>query len=126
MYLVSVSGCFSMAGFKKVIEEKITYKKSYYCISICISNMENMSNYCLEDEINQVHTAIGNYLRAYGGRHNVYHIHSSEYIIMVDRESEANNLFVSFRKKLPKTLRINDKNISMYYKFYIAGNSEAE
>lgn len=126
MYLVSVSGCFSMAGFKKVIEEKVTYKKSYYCISICISNMENMSNYCLEDEINQVHAAIVNYLRAYGGRHNVYHIHSSEYIIMVDRESEANNLFVSFRKNLPKTLRINDKNISMYYKFYIAGNSEAE
>lgn len=27
MYLVSVSGCFSMAGFKKVIEEKVTYKK---------------------------------------------------------------------------------------------------
>ena len=29
MYIVSASGCFSMAGFKKVIEEKIKYNKSF-------------------------------------------------------------------------------------------------
>lgn len=126
MYLVSASGCFSIAGFKNVIEEKIKYKKSFYCISVCISNMSNMSNYCLEEEINQVHAKIGEYLRKCGGRHNVYHIHSSEYIIMVKRESEANDLFIRFRSELPKTIRINDKNISMYYKFYIAGNSNAK
>ena len=28
MYIVSASGCFSMAGFKKVIEEKIKYNKN--------------------------------------------------------------------------------------------------
>lgn len=125
MYIVSASGCFSMAGFKDVIEEKIKYKKSFYCISVCVSSMENMSNYCLEDEIKQVHAMVGDYLRKYGGRHNVYHIHSSEYIIMVKKESDANDLFIRLRRELPKTIRINDKNISMYYKFYIAGNSDA-
>lgn len=125
MYIVSASGCFSIAGFKDVIEEKIKYKKSFYCVSVCISNMQNMSNYCLEDEINQVHETIGDYLRKYGGRHNIYHIHSSEYIIMVKKESDANALFITLRRELPKTIRINDKNISMYYKFYIAGNSDA-
>lgn len=125
MYLVSASGCFSMAGFKNVVEEKIKYKKSFYCISVCISNMENMSNYCLEDEINQVHATVGEYLREFGGRHNVYHIHRSEYIIIVKKESEANDLFIKLRKELPKTIRLNDKSVSMYYKFYIAGNADA-
>lgn len=125
MYLVSASGCFSMAGFKNVVEEKIKYKKSFYCISVCISNMENMSNYCLEDEINQVHATVGEYLREFGGRHNVYHIHRSEYIIIVKKESEANDLFIKLRKELPKTIRLNDKGVSMYYKFYIAGNADA-
>lgn len=121
-YIVSASGCFSMVGFKNVIEEKINYKKSFYCISVCISSMENMSNYCLEEEIKQVHAKVGEYLRDCGGRHNVYHIHRSEYMIMVKNESEANDLFIALRKRLPKTIRMNDKNISMYYKFYIVGN----
>ena len=33
MYIVSASGCFSMAGFKKVIEEKIKYHRSW--IGLC-------------------------------------------------------------------------------------------
>lgn len=126
MYIVSASGCFSMAGFKKVIEEKIKYNKSFYCISVCASSMQNMSNYCLEDEINQVHAILGELLRKFGGRHNVYHIHSYEYVIVVKNKKDVKRIYDELKYELPGTIRINDKNISMYYKFYIVGNVDSQ
>lgn len=126
MYIVSASGCFSMAGFKKVIEENIKYNEGFYCVSVCASSMQNMSNYCLEEEINQVHAIMGELLRKFGGRHNVYHIHSYEYVIVVKSEKDVKRIYDELKFELPGTIRINDKNISMYYKFYIAGNVDSQ
>lgn len=63
--------------------------------------MQNMSNYCLEDEINQVHAILGELLRKFGGRHNVYHIHSYEYVIVVKTKKMSKEFMMNSSMNFP-------------------------
>lgn len=125
-YLVHSSGCFSRVGFKKVVKEKNLYHKKFYCLAICICNIESISDYCLEDEINIMHERLGSILRNVGGRHNVYHIHSSEYMIMADSEKELEKIYRELRDELPGMMRINDKNISLFYRYFVTSGKDAD
>ena len=41
-------------------------------------------------------------------------------------EERANRVFFKLRKSLPELIRINDKNISLYYRFFIVGDYDAD
>ena len=75
-YLVYTSGCFSNIGFKQVVQEKMLYRKNFYCTSVCISNIQSLSDYCLESEIEEIYHQLGIMLRRIVGRHNVYQVQS--------------------------------------------------
>ena len=123
-YMVHSSGCFSLAGFDKVVKERMIYHKNFCCLAICLCNIESISDYCIEDEVNMIQERIGEILRKIGGRHNVYHIHSDEYMIMTDSKN-VEEVYREVREKLPGMIRINDKNVSLFYRYFVADGEDA-
>ncbi len=125
-YIVHSSKCFSRAGFNKVVNEKILYHRDFYCLAICLCNIESITDYCLEDEISIMHERLGKIMCDAGGKHHVYQPHSSEYIIMTDTEKKVEEIYRKLRKSLPGMIRINDKNISLFYRYFVISGKDAD
>ena len=68
---------------------------------------------------------LGEILREIGGRHNVYHIHYAEYMIMTDSKN-VEEVYREVREKLPGMIRINDKNVSLFYRYFVADGKDAD
>lgn len=120
------SGCFSRAGFNNVLREKALYKENFQCLGICINNIESITNFCTEDEIMQIHRILGDILKKICGRHNVYHAHSFEYLIICKNEQAAEELHEELIGGIPLYIRLNNKNISILCDFYTLQFAEAE
>lgn len=119
------TGGFSRAGFRKVVRERCLYQEDFVCISINIQNYQNIINICDEEGIYEVMGQIGSMLRKLGGRHNQFHIHSSEFIVMQKNQEEAVKLFQAVLDRLPATMRINNRTIVINYGFYLLSMEEA-
>lgn len=117
--------CFDGDGFNKVLLERTHYKDDFSCLGICISNIESITNYCTEEEIAGLHRRMGKLLRKNCNRHNVYHVHSFEYIVMFRDAEEAEKKYELLKKVIPSYLRINGKNISILCGFYTVDFADA-
>ncbi len=124
-YSDRISGGFSRAGFRKVIQEKFKYRQRFSCLFITIQNYQNILSICEEDELTDVMGEIGGLLREYGGRHNQFHIHGADFAVLQKREEESIALYEIISKALPSTLRINNKSIPISYGFYMLTLEEA-
>lgn len=119
------SGCFSRAGFNKILSEKAHYRENFVCLGICINNIESITNYCTENEIMQLHRRLGEELRNHCGRHNVYNIHSFEYMIVMKSTEAVEKKHRELVEGIPLYIRINDKNISILCDFYTVEFADA-
>ena len=119
------SSCFDRDGFQNVLMERAYYKENFACLGICINNIESITNYCTEAEIAKLHQLLGKLLREQCGRHNVYHIHSFEYMIMLRGNENAEKRHKQIEKELPSYFRINNKNVSIICGFYTVEFADA-
>lgn len=124
-YVSFSSHCFDRDGFRKVLRERAQYKEDFTCLGICINNIESITNFCTEAEIAQLHHRMGEILREYCGRHNVYHIHSFEYMIMIRNSDHVEKKHQMLENVIPAYFRINNKNVSILCGFYTVKFSEA-
>lgn len=124
-YVSFSSHCFDRDGFRKVVRERAQYKEDFTCLGICINNIESITNFCTEAEIAQLHCKMGEILRGYCGRHNVYHIHSFEYMIMIRSSENVEKKHQMLETGIPAYFRINNKNVSILCGFYTVKFSEA-
>lgn len=119
------SGCFSRAGFNTIVREKAHYRENFACLGICINNIESITNYCTEKEITQLHRILGEVFRYYCGRHNVYNIHSFEYMVMMKNADTVERKHRELVDGIPAYIRINNKNISILCDFYTVEFADA-
>lgn len=119
------SFCFDRDGFHEVLMEHACYKEDFVCLGICIHNIESITNFCTETEIAQLHKRIGRILRNVCGRHNVYHIHSFEYMVLLGGRENAEKKHQILEQKIPSYFRINNKNISLLCGFYMVRFADA-
>lgn len=112
------SSCFDRNGFQYVLLERAYYKENFACLGICINNIESITNYCNEEEIARLHRLFGKLLREQCGRHNVYHIHTFEYMIMLNGNESAEKKHKQLESVIPSYFRINGKNVSLICGFY--------
>ena len=124
-YSDRISGGFSRAGFRKVIQEKFKYRQRFSCLFITIQNYLNILSICEEEELEGVMGEIGDILRQYGGRHNQFHIHGSDFAVLQRKEEDSIALYEAVSQRLPGTLRINNKSIPISYGFYMLTLEEA-
>lgn len=124
-YSDRISGGFSRAGFRKVIQEKFKYRQRFSCLFITIQNFQNILSICEEDELTGVMGEIGEILRKYGGRQNQFHIHGSDFAVLQQKENESVQLYEMVSQILPGTVRINNKSIPISYGFYMLTLEEA-
>lgn len=120
------SGCFSRQGFREYIKECAHYRIDFRCVSVCVNNIESITNFCSEEEIKEFHKRLGQLLMRLCGRRNVYHTHSFEYQILVKSKKDAVALHRNLCGWLPFYFRINDKNITLSCSFYTVAFSEAK
>lgn len=120
-----MSGGFSRSGFRRVVREKYRYRQRFGGLFISIQNYRNLSGVCDEEEIYEIMGRIGSILRLYGGRHNQFHIHGSDFVVLKKTEEELMELYQYVSKELPETIRLNDRNISINYGYYILTMEEA-
>lgn len=124
-YSDRISGGFSRAGFRKVIQEKFKYRQRFSCLFITIQNFQNILSICEEDELTGVMGEIGEILRKHGGRQNQFHIHGSDFAVLQQKENESVQLYEMVSQILPGTVRINNKSIPISYGFYMLTLEEA-
>ena len=105
--------------------ERAYYKEDFVCLGICINNIESITNFCTEAEIVQIHKRMGKILRSICGRHNVYHIHSFEYMILLRGKDNAEKKHQILEKKIPSYFRIHNKNIALLCGFYTVRFADA-
>lgn len=120
-----ISGGFSRAGFRKVVRERCLYQQDFSCLSINIRNYSNIKNICDEEGIDHVMGAIGSILREQGGRHNQFHIHGAEFIVMQKNSRDTVRLFQTLQEELPATMRIQNRTVVLNYGFYMLTFEEA-
>lgn len=119
------SFCFDRDGFHEILLEHAHYKEDFVCLGICINNIESITNFCTETEIVQVHQRLGKILRSVCGRHNVYHIHSFEYMVLLSHKDNVEKRHRILEEKIPPYFRINNKNISLICGFYTVRFADA-
>ena len=124
-YSDRISGGFSRAGFRKVIQEKFKYRQRFSCLFITIQNYQNIMGICEEDELADVMGEIGAILRRYGGRQNQFHIHGADFAVLQKREEESVQLYKAVAQILPSKVRIHNKSIPISYGFYMLTLDEA-
>lgn len=124
-YSDRISGGFSRAGFRKVIQEKFKYRQRFSCLFITIQNYQNILSVCEEDELSGVMGEIGGMLRKYGGGHNQFHIHGADFAVLQRQEEDSVALYEAVSRRLPGTVRINNKSIPISYGFYMLTLEEA-
>lgn len=117
-YMSLTSRCFNRSGFQKVLEEKAKYNEDFSCLGICINNIESITNFCDETEIRGLLQRLGMILKNSCGRHNVYQIHSFEYMVLVQGTLEAEHMHAYLKEHIPAYLRIHDKNVALVCGFY--------
>ena len=117
-YLSLTSQCFNRSGFQKVLTEKAKYNEDFSCLGICINNIESITNSCDETEIRGLLQRLGWILKSTCGRHNVYQIHSFEYMVLVQNVLEAERMHTQLMEKIPSYFRIHDKNVALVCGFY--------
>ncbi len=125
-YSDRISGGFSRAGFRRVVQEQCLYQQDFACLSIDIQNYQNIANICDEEGIAQVMGQIGSVLRKLGGRHNQFHIHSSEFLVMQKSVEEGIRVYEDALRALPQTMRIDNRTIVINYAFYLLTMEEAQ
>lgn len=125
-HLAHKSRCFSQVGFRIIVEEKAHYRENFSCVSVNLNNVSSMMNVCTEEEIDQVHRVIADYIRAVGSRHTLYQLHDSEFILMVRDMDRALEACRRLQNELPKVIRVNDKNIPVVYGFYLMQFADAD
>ncbi len=117
-YKLSASGCFSRAGFIEIMKERAHYRENFTCLGVCINNIESITNYCTEEEIIRIHQKLGNILKDVCGRHNVYQIHSFEYLVVARGAKAMVKRHELLSKAIPPYVRINNKNIPVLCSFF--------
>ncbi len=120
-----VSGGFSRAGFRKVIMEKCLYQEGFGCLFISIKNYQNLESICTPEGLLTVMQEIGQVLRRCGGKHNQYHIHGSEFVVMQETEEDTVRLYHQVLEQLPEQMRVNNRTIAINYGFYMLTLEEA-
>lgn len=125
-YRVLSSGCFAKAGFRMVLREKEQYRKNIRCLGICINNIESITNCCSESEIVEIHRQIGSLLKEQCGRHQVYHIHSFEYVVTCKPSVDIDRKHRELIDLIPSYIRINNKNVSLFCDFYTIDFQDAD
>lgn len=117
-YKILASGCFARAGFRTVLREKELCRENIRCLGICINNIESITNCCSESEIVEIHRQIGSLLKRHCGRHQVYHIHSFEYVVTFKPSVDIEGKHQELVKLMPAYIRLNNKNVSLFCDFY--------
>ncbi len=125
-YRFKSSGCFSRAGLRVVLQEKEQYQENFFCLALDIKNIESITNYFTEEEIVLFHQQMGSYLQRYGGKHNVYHTHSFEYLIIVDSREELEKKYALLKEKLPGFIQVWEKKITLSINYYGVGFEDAD
>lgn len=120
-----ISGGFSRAGFRQVVRERCLYQESFGCLFVVIRNYQNITSICADGELYEVMGEIGAVLRKYGGRHNQYHVHGSDFAVMQRSEEDVLRLYQEVSQMLPSILRINDRNVTVNYSYYMLTLEEA-
>lgn len=124
-YRLVSSSCFTRAGFRSVSKEKEHYKENFACIGISINNIESITSFCSDREINGAHRIIGKTLRQVCGRHNVYQMHSFEYVVVFKNKEAAKRKHEELVEALPKNIRINNKTIELICGYYLLDFADA-
>lgn len=120
------SGCFARAGFNAVLREKEHYQENFRCLGICINNIESITNCCSENEIVEIHRQIGGLLKKNCGRHQVYQIHSFEYVVMLKGSVDVEKKHQELAGLLPAYIRMNGKNVTLFFDFYTITFADAD
>ncbi len=125
-YKVLASDCFARAGFRTVLREKELCREDIRCLGICINNIESITNCCSESEIVEIHRQIGDLLKRHCGRHQVYHIHSFEYVVTCKTSVDIVSKHRELVELIPAYIRINNKNVSLFCDFYTIDFKDAD
>lgn len=125
-FKVLASGCFARAGFRTVLREKELCRENIRCLGICINNIESITNCCSESEIVEIHRQIGGLLRRHCGRHQVYHIHSFEYMVTCKPSADIEGKHQELVQLMPAYIRLNNKNVSLFCDFYTIDFKDAD
>lgn len=120
-----ISGGFSRAGYRKVLNEKFRYQERFGCLFVTIQNYQNITSICEEQEIYKIMGEIGAILRRCGGVHNQFHIHGADFAVIQKRETELVKTYFRASAELPKMIRVSGRNIPITYGFYILTLEEA-
>ncbi len=125
-YKVLASGCFARAGFRMVLREKELCRQNVRCLGICINNIESITNCCSESEIVEIHRQIGSLLKRHCGRHQVYHIHSFEYVVTYKPSVDIRSKHRELVELIPAYIRMNNKNVTLFCDFYTIDFRDAD
>ena len=125
-YKVLASGCFARAGFRTVLREKEICRENIRCLGVCINNIESITNCCSESEIVEIHRQIGNLLKRHCGRHQVFHIHSFEYVVTCKPSVDIESKHQELAQLVPAYIRMNNKNVSLFCDFYTIDFKDAD
>ena len=125
-YRFKSSGCFARVGLYSVLQECEAYRENFWCLGIAIKNIESITNYCTEDEITEFHHRIGNILKKNCGKHNVYHTHSFEYMVVFRDDDKVEEKYKLLTERMPAHIRIHEKNVALFVDFYAMEFSDAD
>lgn len=125
-YKVLASGCFARAGFRTVLREKEICRENIRCLGVCINNIESITNCCSESEIVEIHRQIGSLLKRHCGRHQVFHIHSFEYVVTCKPSVDIGRKHQELAQLVPAYIRMNNKNVSLFCDFYTIDFKDAD
>lgn len=124
-FLDRLSGGFSRSGFRRVVREKYRYRERFGGLFVTVLNYRNIKSVCNEQEMYEIMGRIGSILRQYGGRHNQFHIHGSDFVVMKKQEQELTELYQRVSAVLPEAIRVNNRNITVNFGYYVLTMEEA-
>lgn len=124
-YMRRRRGIFSRVGLRQYIEESEIYQRDFYGVAINIINMYSILSICSEEEMRIFDAMIGKELQALSSKCLIYQSNESEYILISKEEKIMEMNCHALQQGMPAVMRINDKNVSLNYGYYVFSFAEA-
>lgn len=124
-YMRRRRGIFSRVGLRQYIEESEKYQRDFYGVAINIINMYSILSVCSEEEMRIFDAMIGKELQSLSSKCLIYQSNESEYILLSKEEKMMEMNCHALQKGMPAVMRINGKNVSLNYGYYVFSFAEA-
>lgn len=124
-YMRKRMGAFSRVSMRQYIEESEIYQTDFYCVALNIINMYSILSIYSEEEMRSFNMMIGKKIQALSNKCVIYQSNESEYILIAKDVKVMEGNCRALQQGMPHMIRINGKNVSLNYGYYVLSFAEA-